>query len=210
MGGAVKELDAETFAMNILLENPSLSIDSVIREVNHSYRIGIAKEKVTRLRRRVQEMIGRGHGGGAPTPREEPEPFNPPRLVIPKEEPMEVAHKSTSTPEERRSWFSDWALDNPGSTVEAARRALNERYGLAIGTKSITDILGEARKIHADSKPQDPPAPIPVPAPLSVPNPILDLVEAAKKLGIKRLEISKDDYTVELFGKFSDTEGGSR
>lgn len=225
--GLAKEADVERYAMDVLLENPSRSIDSVIKEVNRAYHSGIAKEKVVRLRRKVQELIGRGMGVEPERHRPEPEPeppFNPPRLVAkqeePKEEPMEAAVETTnehpsSSPEERRKWFSDWALDNPGVTVETARRAISDRFGMAIGTKAIIEILGEARQIHADManpKPADRRVDVVLArdmakegvAPTPTENPIRNLVELAKQLGIKKLEIHNDNtYTVELQGRMS-------
>jgi hypothetical protein len=212
MGGLTKEVDVERYALEILLENPSLSIDSVVRQVDHAYHIGIAKEKIARLRRKVQDMIGRGHGGPqerlAP-PEHEPEPFNPPRLV-PKmeEEPAMVEaeqQQAASTPEERRSWFSTWALDHPDSTVEAARRALSERFGMAIGTKAIVEILGDARRIHAENT--NPSASTDTPTAKvmqTTNNPAVDireLVACAKRLGIRKLEIHDDNYVIEMEGR---------
>lgn len=156
--------DKRAYMEELLLNDPSMSINSVAREVNARFRgQGVHTGEIARIRRMILERIGAGHEKRPVRAQVEyqeqqeetqQEPFNPPRLVTKEdgvEEKMTAVKKDTGTAEERRRWFETWALDNPDATVDAARSAIQEHFGgVGIGTSYIVEIMQIARRAHVD------------------------------------------------------------
>lgn len=194
---------SEQFVKNLLLEDPSLSIEKLQKEVGNRYP-DLTGENIKEIRNKVKNLVQKGHGWVSVT---DIGPFNPPRIA-PKKAPMETAKKDReSTPEERRRWFETWALDHPDVTVDTARKAISEQFGIAIGTKAIVDILDYVRGLHRESRAMDKTiaassnrdkTPM---EPVGSGNPIKDLVEMARKLGVKRLEIKGINFSIEMEGE---------
>jgi hypothetical protein len=99
-------------------------------------------------------------------------PFNPPKLVPPsgekvtepvaaakalsggldkvvKEQPKEslLAKSETTTSEERYSWVQDFILANPAMSVAKVRAAMLKKFGKALGSTIINDLLKNAREV---------------------------------------------------------------
>jgi len=54
--------------------------------------------------------------------------------------------KEEGSPLERRQWLAQWATKQPQASIDTAREALQQHFGMAIGTDRISEILKEARR----------------------------------------------------------------
>lgn len=95
-----------------------------------------------------------------------------------------------STSQERRAWLKDWVSGNPRATIEQAKSALKQEFGIGLGTELVATILRETQEEllrRAGALPSEP-------ATLS-PS-IRDLVTQMKAAGIRRIEILEDGVDV--------------
>lgn len=156
---------AEEYCRSLFFEDPSMSIDEAARAVADEYRgdkgPSLTKNAVSRIRHEVRQAIGL-KSVEVQLPRGDvPPPFNPPRLVVSKEEgegeEMVAAMKEgpkrrQSTTEERRSWFSDWAMAHPDASTSEAREALYREFTVALGTTYISETLRTARSLFEEDQ----------------------------------------------------------
>lgn len=163
-GVAEKVSLAEAYARELFLEDPSLSIDAAARTVSDRFRGGIHKSILSGIRREVQQAIDSGHAKTQPTkttvyrPRQ---PFNPPRIrseevsVTPAFTPASekpTPSDASSARSDRKRFAEEWSLDHPEASVSDLRRAVTDRFGMAMATAELASILRLARNLHRESK----------------------------------------------------------
>lgn len=200
-------VDAEI--KGLFLENPNLSVDTVARALATKYRHrGPNKGQISRIRHEVRIALTAAQTPTAPpmlrherklevvpAPAVEVEvPFNGIRwgeeeVATPSEQmktPMESFPESTRR--ERIGYLEEYVLANPNSTISAARSALKERFGQAVGTKAICDALAAVRDYA-----REPEAQLSLVLPRPSPSMTIDtLVKAMRELGLKQIRITPE------------------
>lgn len=58
------------------------------------------------------------------------------------------SEEARSTKPARVSFLETWALDHPNGTIEEARQAIKARFGMAIGTREISDVMKMTKALH--------------------------------------------------------------
>lgn len=206
---------AHDLARDLFLENPGLSIDAAARTINETCDRGLVKTEISLIRQEVRSRISHGANGikwpHAPKLKAR-EPFNPPHFGEPQRPKLKAVESEAtmpakkeqpqspplSTKEERAAFLSDWAEKNPNATIADARAALNERFGLAMGTAYIADTLRVAKEIARSAQHAHP-----VEATIqgnSQEEKIEEIVKTCRALGILAIHIDGNDYRVERKG----------
>ncbi|GAC1697152.1 MAG: hypothetical protein NVS9B9_19720 [Ktedonobacteraceae bacterium] len=103
--------------------------------------------------------------------------YEPPMVNIP--------HKFTPLIE-KIAFLKGLVERQPHTTVRMAREALKAQFGIGISTHHILTVLRTARAHNQ---------------PVEASGEVLDLVEAMRRAGIRKLEIHDDEYTVEFVRK---------
>jgi hypothetical protein len=125
--------------------------------------------------------------------------------TAPKLKPAPASRLARATKLDRVKFLEDWALQNPLETIEEARTAIRERFGISLGTKIISDTLRDAKRRWETERrvatehhrpmtaptPREP-APEPAPAPPVLNGPVRTLALAMKNHGIRLIEIKPD------------------
>ncbi len=107
---------------------------------------------------------------------------------------------SASSAQERRDWLRSWVRENPRATIELAKKALKDQFGLAVGTEVVANILRETQEeLLQRGKEAAHVISAGVAAVVETPALILDIVNRMKAAGIRRIEILPTGYDV-LFG----------
>lgn len=206
--------EAERIARELFLENPSLSIDSAARELARRCRYGLNKDRLSAIRRSVQSSVTVAPPTEAVQPKRwvAREPFNPPKIkeVAVETTAEEVAAAGSSKPisappstrNDRVSFLNEWVEKNPLATVEAARKAVLERFGISLGTTYIAETLRVARHIYEEDRGPESVAPRRGLRQEDIVRDIHDLVRAMKRLGVKSISIENDgNFHAEVQGK---------
>lgn len=69
--------------------------------------------------------------------------------------------QARATKVDRLKFLEAWALDNPLQTIEAAREAVRARFGISLGTKTLSDTLRSAKALwEAKRRESQEPAPL--------------------------------------------------
>lgn len=170
---------AERYARDLFAADPQMHIDEAARRVNENCRRGLVKTVLSDIRRSVRQ--------------EQPDPAKPASQVTimaarnlqsaaRKNAPHPSSSESRAQKHERVKFVESWALDNPLATIEDAREALRQKFGIAVGTSIIANSLRmakqlwESQRLEAAAKhtPMVPPptpepaAPVEAPAPVPV------------------------------------------
>lgn len=59
--------------------------------------------------------------------------------------PAPASKQARATKLDRVKFLEDWSVSNPLGTIEAAREAIKEKFGISLGTKIISDTLRSAK-----------------------------------------------------------------
>jgi hypothetical protein len=96
---------------------------------------------------------------------------------------------------ERGEWLQRWAEERPEASVHQARQAVKEQFAVSLGTTFISRIMREARE-----KAGLPPARKGRPelAAATTQARVKVLVDELRNLGVRKLEISEEDFRAEL------------
>lgn len=198
-------------------------ISRIRMEVRQAIDRGFVKTQVRPtpviIRRHGQPVVPR------PQPVVPKPPFNPPRLALPQEEPAPVVQPvvpiqvqpqpiptapadtndmlarlaQPRVPEPDRAarlrFLEDWVLANPGASVNKARQALLDKFGMTLSTTLINNTLKLVKDAVA---PRFEPR-IAVPEePVREFDSVNDLVTAMRRLGVKKVEVLGDHYLIQM------------
>jgi hypothetical protein len=104
--------------------------------------------------------------------------------------------QARATKVDRLKFLEAWALDNPLQTIEAAREAVRARFGISLGTKTLSDTLRNAKALWEAKRRESQELP-----PLAVPagtDPIQVQVHAwaqgMRKAGVRLIELMPDGH----------------
>jgi hypothetical protein len=106
-----------------------------------------------------------------------------------------------STHEERIRFLEDYALNNINATIDKARQALKHRFGVAVGTKAISETLAIAKQLANESKSKlEEALKSNLEKALGEPlgDPIVDWVKKMRAFGIRQITVEASGFNIKM------------
>lgn len=214
---------AEEYLRRCFTENPFMSLDQAAKKLDKEHYHKLHLSEITRIRTFAkQQLASQGKLPAIQPQIRRKEAFNAPRLTVAPEVvtvnataeavPQAVKQFPVSSKQDRSKFLDSWAEQHPNGTINEARKALMDHFGMAIGTAHIAETLKLARQIAGlEPKPQEKPVPVldnedaesarraiafaaERAAPGANTTSVQGIVQAMKALGLTKVEIKADGH----------------
>lgn len=107
--------------------------------------------------------------------------------------------EARATKAERLTFLNQWAMENPLKTIEEARQAVRERFGLSLGTQALSNAMRLARdaweaqrRAATEGRPALPPRPQPAGGSEGGHEHVSWIANAMRQAGLRLVELLED------------------